>query len=70
MVDASIMNGWAGLFAPKNNQQHKSFSQQHSDEVSDMVDAVMDNNFNPFKPNELMQQDEEIIDVQPTKRIS
>ena len=69
MVDASIMNGWAGLFAPKDSQQQKSFAQQHSDEVSNMVDAVMDNNFDPFDPNNYPQQ-EEMIDVQPTKRIS
>ena len=71
VISNAINSSWKDFYEPKNQnqQQHKSFAQQHSDEVSNMVDTVIDNNFDPFDPRNYPQQ-EEIIDVQPTKRIS
>ena len=72
IVDNSIMNGYKGLFEPKQNQskqkqQFKSFEQQKNEEVSGMVDAVIDNDFNPFDPANY-NQEEDVIDVQLTQR--
>jgi len=43
MVDTSIMNGWKGLFEPKQQQQHKqpmqSFKQQDAQKTESSIDA-------------------------------
>jgi len=43
MVDASIMNGWKGLFEPKPvKQQQKSFKQQDVQKTDDTLDAFLE----------------------------
>ena len=47
IVDASIMNGWKGLFEPKMNSNNtKSFKQQDAQRKNDVVDIYQKNNFN------------------------
>jgi len=67
IVDTSIMNGYKGLFEPKQQKQPNqniSFQEQERQRTAQIGDAVM-GGFDPFDPNNYEPQNNEqgVIDV-------
>ena len=56
IIDTSIMNGWQGLFPPKqtnNNKPNMSFKQQDAERTSHAVDVFMEARKNGFSIRDL-----------------
>jgi len=67
IVDSSIMNGYKGLFEPKQQTQQKniSFQEQERQKTQVIGKAIMQQGFDPFDPQNYTQQNNQgVIDAE------